>query len=78
MARRIRFNSKKSAESFAKKVDGKVNDCRDIKEAKSPFTVTYKPSQKTKAHWNNDSYGDWFNEQNLNGNFAYNGVADDF
>ena len=50
MARRKRFNIEKDALSFAKKVDGKVNDLRKIKEAKSPFTVTYKPSEKTKAH----------------------------
>ena len=34
MARRKRFNTEESALSFAKKVDGKVNDLREIKEAK--------------------------------------------
>lgn len=50
MARRKRFNSEKAAHSFAKKVNGKVNDLRQIKEAKSPFTVTYQPSEKTRKH----------------------------
>ena len=50
MARRKRFNSEKSALSFAKKVDGKVNDCRNIEGAKSPFTVTYQPNEKTRKH----------------------------
>lgn len=49
--RRKRFNSEKNALSFAKKVNGKVNDCRNIEGAKSPFTVTYQPSEKTKNHW---------------------------
>jgi hypothetical protein len=39
--RRKRFNSEKSAKEFAIKVNGKVNDCREIRGAKSPFTVTY-------------------------------------
>ncbi|MCH7516017.1 MAG: hypothetical protein IIB08_02620 [Bacteroidetes bacterium] len=50
MARRKRFNSEKAALSFAKKVYGKVNDLREIKEAKSPFTVTYQSTEKTKIH----------------------------
>lgn len=50
MARRKRFNSEKAALSFAKKVDGKVNDCRAIEGAKSPFTVTYQPNEKTRKH----------------------------
>jgi len=62
MARRKRFNSEKAALSFAKKVDGKVNDLRKIKEAKSPFTVTYEPSEKTKAH-GQISERDWCPEE---------------
>lgn len=50
MARRKRFNNEKKALSFAKKVSGKVNDCRQTKGAKSPFTVTYQPNEKTKKH----------------------------
>lgn len=50
MPRRKRFNNEDAAKSFAKNVDGRVNDLRDIENAKSPFTVTYKPSEKTKAH----------------------------
>lgn len=42
MKKRKRFTSQKSAESFAKKVNGQVNDLREIDTAKSPFTVTYK------------------------------------
>lgn len=65
MARRKRFTSEKSANSFAKKVNGKVNDLRNVKAAKSPFTVTYEPSAKTKAHGNkfNES-NDWSPEEN--------------
>lgn len=50
MPRRRRFYSEKSAIEFAKKVDGKVNDCRNIEGAKSLFTVTYQPSEKTRKH----------------------------
>ena len=50
MARRKRFNSEKTAISFAKKVGGNVNDCRQIEGAKSPFTVTYQPNGKTKKY----------------------------
>lgn len=46
--RRKRFNSENAAKSFAAKVDGKVNDLRDVEGAKSPFTVTYKVTAKTK------------------------------
>ena len=50
MPRRKRFNSEKVAQSFAKKVNGKVNDLREIEGAKSLFTVTYEPSEKTRLH----------------------------
>ena len=49
-----RFDSEKSANSFAKKVKGTVNDLRSIAEAKSKFTVTYKgkPKQSSrKTDW---------------------------
>jgi len=62
MARRKRFNSEKAALSFAKKVGGKVNDLRKIKEAKCSFTVTYQPSEKTKAH-GQISERDWCPEE---------------
>ena len=55
MARRKRFNSEKAAHSFAKKVNGKVNDLRQIKEAKSPFTVTYQPSENKKTRTKPDT-----------------------
>lgn len=50
MPRRKRFNSEHTARSFAKNVDGRVNDLREVLGAKSPWTVTYKSSTKTKAH----------------------------
>lgn len=48
--KRKRFDSEKSATEFAAKVDGKVNDLREIPEAKSAFTVTYESNEKTKSH----------------------------
>jgi hypothetical protein len=48
--KRKRFTSEKAAVSFAAKVEGKVNDCRSIEGAKSPFTVTYTSNRKTKKH----------------------------
>jgi len=48
--KRKRFNSEKSAQSFAKKVNGTVNDLREISRANSPFTVTYESNSKTRAH----------------------------
>ena len=42
--KRKRFNSEKNAKLFALKVDGKLNDLRGIKGAKSQFSVTYKGS----------------------------------
>ena len=71
MARRKRFKSEKNAFSFAKKVDGKVNDLRKIEEAKSPFTVTYNPSEKTKAH-GQISESDWCPEEDRD--FGYPNV----
>jgi len=62
MARRKRFNSENAARSFAKKVNGRVNDLREIAEAKSPWTVTYEPSAKTKAHGQMKD-DDWFPEE---------------
>lgn len=53
MARR-RFNSEKSANDFAKKVSGNVNDLRNNENAKSNFTVTYKPKFKNSINDNND------------------------
>lgn len=40
MAKR-RFRSQKSAEAFARAVNGKINDLRDTPEAKAEFSVTY-------------------------------------
>ena len=63
MPRRKRFNSENAAKSFAKKVDGKVNDLREISGAKSPFTVTYQPTAKTKSHGQRLN-NDWCPEEN--------------
>jgi hypothetical protein len=52
---RKRFTSEKNAQSFAKKVNGQVNDLRGIEEAKSNFTVTYEKTDKTRAHGSNMS-----------------------
>jgi hypothetical protein len=49
--RRKRFNSEKSAKAFAQSVNGQVNDLRHLENAKSPFTVTYTPTDKTRAHF---------------------------
>lgn len=62
VARRKRFNSEKSAKQFAKKVDGQVNDCRNNENAKSNFTVTYQPSEKTRAHASGKN--NWDNSNN--------------
>ena len=61
--RRKRFNSKKTAESFALKVNGQINDLREVENAKSPFTVTYESNQKTKEHGSLFS-DDWCPEEN--------------
>lgn len=53
--KRKRFNTERSAKSFAKKVNGNVNDLRQVKNAKSYFTVTYKPTKNTKQYASNNS-----------------------
>lgn len=66
--RRKRFNSEKSAISFAKKVNGKVNDLREVPNAKSKFTVTYQPNEKTKKHYTKPC-PDWSPEESMD--FGY-------
>lgn len=61
MSRRKRFTSERSANSFAEKVNGKVNDLRNIPEAKSNFTVTYEPDP-SRAREAND-WPDWSPEE---------------
>jgi hypothetical protein len=73
-----RFTSEKSANSFAKKVNGEVRDLRGHKESKSNFKVTYKPDPNRANGWWNDSYAEQWNEKNMDGSFAYNGVTEDF
>ncbi len=41
-----RFESRKNAEEFCKKVKGNLNDLREIPEAKSKYSVTYKSQKK--------------------------------
>lgn len=43
--RRRKFNNRKRAESFAKAVNGKFNDLRDVEECKANFSVTYFPQE---------------------------------
>ena len=49
--KRKRFNSEKSAQQFAKKVNGQINDLRKIENAKSSFTVTYEVTEKTRSNY---------------------------
>lgn len=58
MARkRKRFDSLNSAQSFAKKVNGQVNDLTKISEAKSKYTVTYdRIEDRDETHFTNDSW----------------------
>jgi hypothetical protein len=41
MKKKKQFNSEQNAKNFAKKVNGKLNDLREIETAKSKFSVTY-------------------------------------
>lgn len=70
----IRFKSEKNAKGFAKKVNGTFKDLRQYPDRKSDFKVTF---VQTKG--GNDWDTDWeWNEKNMDGSFAYNGVTDDF
>lgn len=68
MKQRKRFKSRINAEAFAKKVNGQVNDCRNIETAKSPFTVTYKiygyNIKRKNKEWSSEGrtfgYPDWY------------------
>tara|TARA_R110000822_G_scaffold2258_5_gene10860 strand:+ start:397 stop:618 length:222 start_codon:yes stop_codon:yes gene_type:complete len=57
-----RFHSEKSANKFAEKVNGKINDLREIKESKSSFSVTYEKTNKTKKY-GKDINRDWSPEE---------------
>lgn len=61
MSRR-RFTSERTARSFAKSVNGQVNDLREIEEAKSNFTVTYAKTSATKEHFE-ENEEDWSPEE---------------
>lgn len=37
-----------------------------------------KYKKRKKVHFTRKSYDEWWNEKNLDGSFAYNGVTDDF
>lgn len=58
MARkRKRFDSLNSAQSFAEKVNGQVNDLTEIPEAKSKYTVTYERIEnRDETHFTNNSW----------------------
>lgn len=74
MKKTIRFTSEKSALDFAKKVGGELRDLRDIEGAKSNFKVVYEKYPERSS----SSYDEWWEQNNLDGSFAYNGVTDDF
>lgn len=42
------------------------------------FKNIYNKNKKNLSYDNSRSYDDWWNECNLDGSFAYNGVTDDF
>ena len=44
--KKLKFSNEDSAMSFAKKVNGTVEDLRNIKGAKSKFSVTFKVVNK--------------------------------
>lgn len=58
--RRKRFDSKKNAESFAKKVNGQLNDLTDVENAKSKYTVTYEGTGSDKREFV-DNWNPWEN-----------------
>ncbi|MGB2525652.1 hypothetical protein [Flagellimonas sp. SN16] len=64
MPRRRFFTSERNARSFAKKVDGQVNDLRNDDAARADFSVTYSPSDKTRAHGQAVSFHDMAPEEN--------------
>ena len=66
------FTLKKSADSFAKKVNGESLDSKDGR-----FYVKYEGTNGYQGTRPID-YDDWWQECNLDGSFAYNGVTDDF
>lgn len=42
------------------------------------FKKVYNKNKKDLTYTNSQSYGDWWNECNLDGSFAYNNASDDF
>lgn len=68
----INFTSKESAEGFAKKVGGEVRTSKD----NHPYVV-FKSDGVYKGT-KSDGNDDWWQQNNLDGGFAYNGVTDDF
>jgi hypothetical protein len=42
------------------------------------FKSLYNKNKKNLSYDNSQSYNDWWNECNLDGSFAYNGVTEDF
>lgn len=61
--KRKRFTNENKARSFAKKVGGQVNDCRDIVGAKSRFTVTYTPNSDGVYRGKRKQNDDWCPEE---------------
>ena len=50
----VKFSSKEAAISFAKKVNGKVNDLSNVPNARSKFSVTFERAHKGKLYVEND------------------------
>ena len=55
-----RFTSEKSANNFADKVNGKVNDLRNIDNAKSNFKVYYPLGENNTHDIGNEEFEDSF------------------
>jgi hypothetical protein len=74
----IIFSRPSSARNFADKVNGDAEQfTTDSGKArfKVEFTAKEEKSQKSNKY---DDYSEQWNEKNLDGSFAYNGVTDDF
>jgi hypothetical protein len=67
------FFEEKSAQSFAKKVSGEVKISSDGR-----WYVKYQATKGYQGNRPRQSYDEWWQESNLDGSFAYNGVTDDF
>ena len=89
----ILFTSPKTAESFKNRLikEGKeknINQEIEVKQSTQTkprgrgeaivYRVTFKLDKTRPRKSKKDDYDNWWQESNLNGDFAYNGVTDDF